>query len=158
MTVKKAVYSALRRLGHPHLSPMDVEDMEQEAELAYWRNADKGDAYAFVCARNAALQWFYVYVNDWKRHDAPAQRTPQNSTIHLSDEMAETVPIEVWQENARATLELEGLQLNKRDKDIIGMILQGYSNEGIAFELQLAPASVKRYRSRIRKILEEMVE
>jgi ATP/maltotriose-dependent transcriptional regulator MalT len=137
---------------------MDIEDMEQEAEVAYWRNTDKGDAYAFVCARNAALQWFYVYVNDWKRHDKPAQATPQNSAIHLSDKMAETVPMEIWQENAKATLDLEQLPLNQQDKNIVRTILQGHSNEGIAFELGLAPASVKRYRSRIRKILEKMAK
>lgn len=160
----KAAYYALVRLGHPDVSKADTEDMAQEAAVVFWRNQDKGENYAFVCARRAALNWYIRFVLDWRRKDTPPKPTPQSTVWALSERDMEELPAPEEEEPMDLDSlpdihgELMKIFENARDVLIVEMVLQGHTNEGIAQELDLSPASVKRYRSEIRRKLKEEAE
>jgi len=158
---QKAAYSALRRLHHPDVSRQDIEDMIQESAAALWLNWERGEDYAFVCARNAAVNFFHVFVLDWRRKDKPPERTPQGGAQALpdSDECdwhlaheSESRQMPIADELHDELLRIFG---NARDVLIVQMVLDGHTNEGIAKEMELKVSSVKRYRSEIRKRLKE---
>lgn len=155
----KVVRCALSRLEYPSVTRQDIEDMSQEAASSLWLNWTRGENYAFVCARNAVINWYHRFVLGWKRKDKSPEATPQGSAQALpqNDECNWHLAIALETRQSKLPNELHAALLrifnNVRDVLIVQLILDGHTNEGIALELKLKPASVKRYRSEIRKKL-----
>jgi len=156
---KKAVRCALVRLGHPAVTSADFEDMEQEAAAALWQSQGHGENYAFVCARNAATNWYIGFVWGVHRKDVQPHATPVADAQALPEDEADwhIAPEPESRGGIPPEMHLKVLDIfqNARDVAILQLVLEGYTNEGIAQELGLTPASIKRYRSEIRRKLEE---
>lgn len=167
---RKAACCALVRLGRPDASHEDIEDMAQEAALALWRQWHRGECYAFVCARNAALLWYVRHVWAWRRKDAPPQPTPQAQAVPLPESDEWTWPIAEEEEESdllmdllddlKAIFEARGCTPAAAERYAMVALLgaAGYSLEGVAQELGVSVESAKRYRSEARRILREEIE
>jgi len=149
--------------------------MRQEAALAIWRNLNRGENYALVCGRNAALKWWRHYVAGWSRNDAPPQPTPQSDAtawptsqdgeslaerfIDEPDQAREGLPPEILLKlvdifiDARARGGERTLKAAVRDAQIVGLLCQGATVEGIAQELDIPADQVSCYRTKIRRLL-----
>jgi len=162
-----------------NIAPQDIEDMRQEAALAIWLNLDKGENYAFVCGRNAALKWWRRYVMGWPRSDKPIEPTPASQAIkwpesedgnslaerHLApdagerdglpDEIIITL-VELFLE-ARVKRGKRGLNASIRDASIIALLCRGYNNVGIAQDLGIPVKHVQTYRRHIRAVLADVI-
>ena len=170
----RAAMQAARRLQH-NCTPQDIEDMRQEAALAIWHNLDRGENYTLVCGRNAALKWWRHYVAGWSRNDAQPQPTPQSGAtawptghdgeslaerfIKSPDEAKQGLPPEILLKlveifiDARAHGGDRTLKAAMRDAQIVGLLCQGATVEGIAHRLSIPIDQVSCYRTKIRRVL-----
>ena len=155
---KAAAVAVIRLDRPPTLKEADFEDLRQEAALAIWRNLERGERYAFVAGRNAAiLHW----IRDICGSNPNAGVLP-NWQLHGEvgeGEDLEGLPDEVVLELVKIFIEARArggertLKAAIRDAQIVALLCQGYSVEGIAQELGIPGDHVSVYRSKIKKVL-----
>jgi DNA-directed RNA polymerase specialized sigma24 family protein len=180
---RKAAYCARRRLsgGGDILTAQDMEDMIQAATMAYWQHhrAGRPIPYCFVCARQAAENYFYRRIlgrnprsplsldsplhdggdlpHEWLASTAPID----DDTLRLdwlSDEVLEGVLYE-----ARVAAGFSNRCLSRTqgtvqtDKQIIRLAANGHTNASIAKLAGTTEGTIRNRRQRIRRLLEHLL-
>lgn len=162
---------ALRKLGHPNVSPMDLEDMRQEATIALWKNANKFPAdpkrsenYAFGAAIRETIKAYVRQIIGKNPYAEDLPTTLDGDIDLLNPEPPDEVEIAPEILEALAEIFIDArVQKRGRAKDaamrdvaICAMIYAGYNNEAIANVLGLKNwRTAKAYRHKIRKVLAE---
>jgi len=166
-TARQAVFHARSRFlsANISLNYWDVEDMMQVAALVYWQSLCRGahHAYAFVAASRAAARCYaqtivghnplgtvemtapgYVgRASRWREHSDDGGG---NSWLNEVDLI--TTLMSARQNDARARMDT--IQTDAR---IIRLLVQGYTNAGIATMLDTTEKSIRNRRYRIKRQL-----
>lgn len=167
--LQRGVVCALRQWNlHGHME--DFDDMVQEAYL-YWldhiqpgedeRPIRQQEGYCFYSAKFSTLRYLSRRARQWKAEQAALAAATWLDGGSGSE--SRCLHIDVAQEllaafyGQRAKQGCRGAEAAIRDVAILDMVQQGYCDDGIALELGLAPASIKRYRNQIRRRLEHIL-
>lgn len=157
-----AAKAAKNKLNCDRLSNQDYEDVVSSATLGSLKaqaSPKHSPVYEFVAAKNEAVKFII------------SQVFKGGSTDRLKDlENYEGEPEFISQleidESQLADMFLKhrvkrgqrGYKASRRDARICKLILEGYSNEGIAQELGQSPHNIRRYRTDIRHRLREVAK
>ena len=171
-TARQAVFHARSRFlsDHTILNRWDVEDMIQAAALVYWQSLRRGKqaGYAFAAASRAAARCYA---------QAIVGRNPLD-TVELASAAginyrsgASNVPGDVdegsWLEEvdlvaaltvARQSASRARVDTIETDIRIIRLLVQGYTNAGIATVLGTTEKSIRNRRHRIKRQLKAACE
>lgn len=166
----------------PHHRSCYLDDARQEAAIGLIRSNGKCKNYAFTAATRQAMQWMFTFLWEDKSHRVGKYALPQICGLsedlarfhRLASESAEDVVIEKEESasyfkliDEAADIILEIMKASRkqkvgravtaavRDTNSILLSLQGYSSEGIAFELGMSKRDVSSYISQARKRIEK---
>lgn len=156
----------------------EFADASQVAALSIAQNAGMSPAYQFTAARNAVLGWVYEFL--WGNHTRRVGDYKPMATLGLDDRMmagqyrsieeqmiardedeirqqcidaaADTI-LEIML-SARTQRRGRAVVAAVRDTNIILLLLQGHSYEGIALELGINRESVRNYARQARARIE----
>lgn len=159
------------------------DDAHQEAIMAIWRNQARGEAYSFVCGKNAVLKFIFDFMREDRSHRPGAwtdvgriSHVQLSGSFFVGDSPEEAM---IARENAaeRATCleEMADLLLEifrsgrkqqvgraaraaVRDTNIVLLTLQGNNHEAIAHKLAIKPRHVKHYLQMARQKINEYME
>ena len=159
----QAVLSVTRRLGII-LDYDDWQDARQAAALGFWRGWQRkpgNEIYCLISARNEATKFiirclfgknpFCVLVEP----EHTAAPTPTSDRHSLPDDVLRELR-ELFL-SARKNGGMRTHLVAARDVFIVNAIYRGWTNEGIANALDTVPDNVKKYRQKIRRILERSI-
>jgi DNA-binding CsgD family transcriptional regulator len=163
---RQAVFHARSRFLSPNtfLNYWDVEDMMQAAALVYWQSLHRGQhqAYAFVAASRAAA---HCYAQTLVGHNPLGtvdlmlagcvggasgwSGLPEDGEESWLDEAELAAILMAARQNA-ASAHVDTIQTDVR---IIRLLVQGYTNAGIAALLGTTEKSIRNRRYRIKRQL-----
>lgn len=161
---------ALRKLGHPSVSKMDLEDLRQEAALTLWRTANKfpddeesSRRYAFGAAVNETIKAYVrQIIGKNPQYADPLPETLDGDIAVVNPDPIEDTFLDPGILKALAEIFIDArIQKRGRAKEaafrdvaICAMVYAGYNNKGIARALGLKDwRTAKTYRRKIRKVL-----
>lgn len=162
----KAVGEVVSRLG-AEFSREDYDDARQEARLAFWIAWERkpgNKAYAYVSARNAVVKFIIRVL--WGKNPLGATELESISHFVTAQRVGQRdgLPESVLREllviflDSRKIGGERGMMAAARDVFICNALAQEWNNQGISQALGVAPGSVKKYRQRIQKVLQEEIE
>jgi DNA-binding CsgD family transcriptional regulator len=171
-TARRAVFHARSRFlsDHTVLNRCDVEDMIQTAALVYWQSLRRGEqaGYAFMAASRATARCYAQAIVGRNPLDT-AELTSAAGINYTSG--ASNVPGDVdegsWLEEVDLVAVLTAARQNavrarvdtiETDVRIIRLLVQGYTNAGIATVLGMTEKSIRNRRYRIKRQLKSACE
>lgn len=176
---RRAASSARKILHQWRIDYVMLQDMKQEALIAVWKTAERGEGYAFVSGRNAALAFWNRWYTGGAGHSAgsrPYTRTLSLDKVQESDfddkrvyhKVEQSPPPSLTDEQLKFLVDLfesarlkrgrRGLLVAVLDTNIVALLVAGYTNEQISNALDTSIANVKQQRRTIRRILKERCE
>ena len=144
------------------------DDIAQEAAIGHWLSRHMSPQYAWAAGRKNSLSFIHRYIFGDKGNRANGE-TPRARFSSLDDEyLVDDAPweisdqrLDILEDAAEIFLEIfQGLRKTQnqralkgavRDANITLLLLQGYSIDGIAHELNIPRKNAKDYISQVRK-------
>ncbi len=157
-----AAKAAKNKLNIGYLTPQDYEEIIASAALGSTKakKSDKHtDVYEFVAAKNEAMKFILsqifekgttTHFEDYENYEGEPEFVSQ---FEMSEEQLADLFLKHRKKKGH-----RGYRASKRDAKICKMILEGYSNEGIAKELRQSSHNIRRYRTDIRSRLGKIVK
>lgn len=157
-----AAKAAKTKLNIGHLTRQDYDDLISSAALGSIKaqNSPKhSEIYEFVAAKNEAMKFIISQVfekgttvrfEDYENYEGEPEFVSQF-------EIDEAKLADMFLKH-RTKRGQRGYDASLRDAKICKLILEAYSNEGIAQEMEISPHNVRRYRTDIRNRLNKIAD
>jgi len=160
MRARAAAWRAIAKMQHPDLSPQDIEDLEQVADVTLWRLRDRDPGYAFGAAVRECCKYISRSIFG-KNPSSTIQYDYLENLIHDDDDddddsttisLTESEIVDILLAGRRGGE--RGHKIAQTEARILLLVLEGVrDNAVIADVLGMNVNTVRVYRTRIRNRL-----